>query len=343
MVRSDTRFRRREHRRASARQLRLWYYYQLRPGMTRSIETVEYRGWGKVARITNGTAELLVLTQMGPRVLLYGFAGGENQLHEFEEQAFLTGDGQYHSYAGHRLWVSPEVERTYYPDNFPVQVTAVPGGATFTAPVENAPPGTGLQKEFEVRLASGTHVTLLHRITNRGSVPTEMAPWALTVMEGGGRAILPLPPRQAMSKQHLLPEGVIGLWSYTDLADARWKLGTQYVQLTAEASPEAIFREQMLGLYNPFGWAAYFRNGHLFVKRAAVEPGRTYPDFGCNFETYTEPGFLELETLGPLRILKPRETAEHIEHWWLFKDVPSGDSEAWIEQVVLPLVNTTSI
>ncbi len=99
----------------------------------------------------------------------------------------------------------------------------------------------------------------------------------------------------------------------------------------------------MLGLYNPSGWAGYFRNGHLFVKRAAVERGGTYPDFGCNFETYTEPGFLELETLGPLRTLNRDETAEHIEHWWLFKDVPAGDSEAWIERVVLPLVNQTSL
>jgi hypothetical protein len=311
--------------------------------MTNQVEIITYRGWGKVVRIANRTSLLLVLAKVGPRILYYGLHGGENQLHEFLDHAGLIGDGQYHSYAGHRLWVSPEVERTYYPDNFPVQVTQLREGIRFIAPMENAPPGTGLQKEVEVRLASeGTHVTLLHRVKNQGSVPTEMAPWALTVMEGGGRAILPLPPRQAMSKQHLLPEGVVGLWSYTDLADARWKLGTQYLQLTTEASPEARFREQMLGLYNPSGWAAYFRSGHLFVKRAAPELGRTYPDFGCNFETYTEPGFLELETLGPLRTLKPGETAEHVEHWWLFKDVPAGESEAWIEQVVLPLVKKTS-
>lgn len=312
--------------------------------MTNQIETIEYRGWGKVVRIKNDTVELLLLTQVGPRILFYGFQGRENQLHEFEDQCELIADGQYHSYAGHRLWVSPEVERTYYPDNFPVQVSHTTEGARFTAPVESMPPGTGLQKEVEVRLArEGTQVTVIHRITNKGSAATEMAPWALTVMEGGGRAILPLPPRQAMSKQHLLPEGMIGLWSYTDLADTRWKFGTQYVQLATKAAPGARFREQMLGLYNPSGWAAYFRNGHLLVKRAAVEPGRTYPDFGCNFETYTEPGFLELETLGPLRTLEPGETAEHTEHWWLYKDVPSGESEAWIEQVVLPLVNITSV
>jgi hypothetical protein len=312
--------------------------------MRNQLETIKYRGWGTVVRIANGTTELLVLTHAGPRILFYGFQGGENQLHEFEDQCQLTADGQYHSYAGHRLWVSPEVERTYYPDNFPVQVSHTKEGALFTAPVESTPPGTGLQKEVEVRLArEGTQVTVAHRITNKGSAATEMAPWALTVMEGGGRAILPFAPKQPMSKQHLLPEGVMALWSYTDLADTRWKFGTRYLQLTTEVSSDARFREQMIGIYNPSGWAAYFRNGHLFVKRAAVEAGKTYPDFGCNFETYTEFGFLELETLGPLRTLKPGETAEHVEHWRLFKDVAAGEDEAWVDQVVLPLVNQTSL
>jgi len=312
--------------------------------MANQTDAVQYRGWGKLVRIANGTSDLLVLTAIGPRILYYGFAGGENQFHEFDEQSGLAADGQYHSYAGHRLWVSPEVERTYYPDNFPVQVTPLAGGAKFSAPVESAPPGTGLQKEMEVRLArEGTHVTVVHRITNKGQSSTEMAPWALTVMEAGGGAILPFAPKQPMSKQHLLPEGVMALWSYTDLADTRWRWGTRYLQLTTELSPLARFREQMLGIYNPSGWAAYFRNGHLFVKRAAVEAGKAYPDFGCNFETYTEPGFLELETLGPLRILNPGETAEHTEHWWLYKDVSAGEDEAWIDQVVMPLVNQSRL
>lgn len=312
--------------------------------MAIQTDAVEYRGWGKVVRIANGSTQLLVLTAVGPRILSYGFAGGENQLHEFDEHCSLTADGQFHSYAGHRLWVSPEVERTYYPDNFPVHVTPLAGGARFVAPAESTSPGTGLQKEMEVRLArQGTHVMVVHRITNRSAVATEMAPWALTVMEAGGRAILPFAPRQAMSKQHLLPEGVMALWSYTDLADARWRLGTRYLQLTTEVSTHARFREQMIGIYNPSGWAAYFRSGHLFVKRAAVEAGKTYPDFGCNFETYTEPGFLELETLGPLRTLKPGESAEHTEHWWLYRDVPAGEDEAWVDQVVVPLVNQSRL
>jgi hypothetical protein len=59
------------------------------------------------------------------------------------------------------------------------------------------------------------------------------------------------------------------------------------------------FQEQMTGIFNPAGWGAYCLNGALFVKRASVIPGAEYPDFGCNFEIFTNPEFLELESLGP--------------------------------------------
>jgi len=165
-----------------------------------------------------------------------------------------------------------------------------------------------------------------------------MAPWALSVMAGGGRAILPLPPRAPVAPNRLLPEGVLSLWCYTDLADPRWRIGTKYIQLLQAKDSAHRFKEQMGGIFNPFGWGAYFRNGHLFVKKARVETGAKYPDFGCNFEVYTNEHSLELETLGPLRNLKPRETAEHVEHWWLFRNIEAGEAEGWIDSVIVPLI-----
>ena len=91
------------------------------------------------------------------------------------------------------------------------------------------------------------------------------------------------------------------MWSYTDLADSRWVFGTEYIQLNQLSEPTGRFKEQMCGIYNPAGWGAYYRDGHLFVKRAPVIAGARYPDFGCNFEVFTNPDFLELETLGPLQ------------------------------------------
>src|SRR5882724_7848316 len=93
----------------------------------------------------------------------------------------------------------------------------------------------------------------------------------------------------------------------------------------------------------PAGWGAYYRNGGLFVKRAPIIAGARYPDFGCNFELFTNPDFLELETLGPLVELRPAESIVHSEHWWLFSNVPNGTGDDWVRSVIVPLIgNQTS-
>ena len=38
---------------------------------------------------------------------------------------------------------------------------------------------------------------------------------------------------------------------------------------------------------------------------------------GCNCEFYTQPGFLEIETLSPVTKLKPGGTVTHRERWTL--------------------------
>ena len=78
------------------------------------------------------------------------------------------------------------------------------------------------------------------------------------------------------------------------------------------------------------------------MKRAAVISGARYPDFGCNFEVFTNPDFLELETLGPLVELRPGEVVEHVERWWLSADVPSAENDASIVSAVVPLVEHTA-
>jgi len=304
-------------------------------------EEVEYQSWKKAFRIGNDTVRLIVLTEVGPRILFFGYHGEENEFHDASEASAQVSDQEFKVYGGHRLWGSPEVARTYYPDNVPVSVRRQGEAFVFTALPESAPPGTNLQKEMEIALAeTGTRVTVTHRIRNLGEESTEMAPWALSVMAGGGRAILPFAPKAPCSPSRLLPEGVLTLWSYTDLADPRWRIGTKYLQLRQEKNSASRFKEQMAGIFNPSGWGAYFRSGHLFVKKAQVDAGAKYPDYGCNFEIYTDPNSLELETLGPLRELKPGETAEHVEHWRLFKDVESGESESWIDEAILPRVQT---
>ena len=306
------------------------------------LERFSYRGWNNTYRLSNGTVELVVTADVGPRILFYGFCGGENRLHEVAEDAGKAGGSEFRLYGGHRLWVSPEIARTYYPDNAPVAVSQHGNAVRFSAPREGVSPGTNLQKELEIVLAeTGSEVRITHRIRNDDAQPTTLAPWSPTMMRPGGRAILPLSPRFAMDQDHYLSVGVFGMWSFTDFADTRWVLGTSYIQLKHLANPQGRFKEQMGGIYNAAGWGAYFNQGHLFVKRSAVLSDVRYPDFGCNFEVFTNPDFLELETLGPVVELQPRQSVEHVERWWLFGDVTAGEDEAWIESAVIPCVQRT--
>lgn len=303
------------------------------------LERISYRGWENAYRISNATIELVVLADVGPRIVSYTFLGDENIFHEVPEQAGLTGGHEFRLYGGHRLWVWPEVERTYFPDNSQVTVSQSHNQVSFTAPVESVAPGSNLQKELEVGLGEGSRVTVTHRVTNRDSRATELALWAPTMMKSGGRAILPLPPRAAMDKDHFQSVGPLTLWSFTDFTDSRWVLGTEYIQLRQQTNPTGRFSEQMAGVYNPAGWGAYFLNGTVFFKTAPVTAGAPYPDFGCNFEVFTNPDFLELESLGPKVQLGPGESAGHTETWALFNNVPAGKDDSWIRNAILPLAS----
>jgi hypothetical protein len=303
------------------------------------IEKISWRGWENVYRIWNDTVQVLVLADVGPRIIWYGLNDGDNVLHEVADDIGLSGGDKFRLYGGHRLWVSPEVQRTYFPDNRAVSVEQQGDRILFTAPVEDVAPGTNLQKQIEVTFAGrGSCVRLKHCVINLDQGATELAAWTPTMMKAGGRAILPLPPRAAMDEDHYLAVGPLTLWSFTDLADARWRFGTEFIQLVQSAAPAGRFPEQMTGIFNLRGWGAYFVDSTLFVKRAPVIKGAAYPDFGCNFEVFTNREFLELETLGPKLVLNPGEQVTHEESWQLFANVRAGEDEAWIRSVILPVV-----
>src|SRR5438876_3023461 len=130
------------------------------------VQKTEYKGWKNCYRVSNGEVELIVTADVGPRVIRYGFVGGQNLFKEYAEQLGGAGEEKFQLRGGDRVWKAPEDPiATWAPDNVPVEVTITANGLIAKAPVE---PLTSLQKEIEVRMApSGTEATVLHRITNR--------------------------------------------------------------------------------------------------------------------------------------------------------------------------------
>lgn len=301
------------------------------------MEKVSSLGLPNCYRLSNETVEVVVATDVGPRVLSYGFRGGENVFGEVPEALVSTAFGDFKPRGGHRLWTAPEVNpRSYAPDNSAVEFEFVgESKVRLIGPVE---PHTGVQKVISVTLdAEGSGVTVRHRLLNHGSWAIDVSLWALTIMRGGGEALLPQEPFRSWGN-YLAPARPLVLWHYTDLTDARLTLGRKFVRVRTDDAAED---PQKIGLMNKQGWAAYLLGATLFVKRFPCEEGAGYPDYGCNTEVFTAGSFIEIESLSPLRRLEPGATASHEERWHLFRDFDAGATDDSLEAALASVLPQT--
>ena len=301
---------------------------------TLNVELVAYKGWPNCYRVSNGEVELIATSDVGPRIIRYGFVGGENVFKEFEAELGKSGEDKWMPRGGHRIWAAPEdAQRTSVADNFPVDVKTFDDGVELIAPVE---PETGLQKRIIIELApTGSAVKVTHSIKNTLPQTVEIAAWALTLMAPGGTGITAFPPR-GTHPEILLPTNPLVMWAFTDFSDKRWQFTRKYLLLHNDPSVAAPTKA---GLFNPSTWGAYLRAGTLFVKRYQADPDKRYPDFHCSYETFTNAEVLELETLGPLSSIKQGDGVEHIEHWTLKDriDIQAFTDEN-LDSVILPLL-----
>jgi hypothetical protein len=302
------------------------------------VERINYKGWQNCYRLSNDVVDLIVTTDVGPRIIRFGFVNEENEFKEYDDMQGKTGGDAWRIYGGHRLWHAPEVmPRTYAPDNAPVRLEQHLNCVRLVQPTEAT---TNVQKEIDVHLYSNeAHVEVTHRLRNNNLWDVELAPWALSVMSRGGKGIVPLPPRGSHDES-LQPTSAIALWAYTDMTDPRWTWGSQHVMLRQDPQ---MSKPQKAGVMATDGWVAYARNGHLFVKKFDYVQGARYPDMGVSVETFTNDEMLEVETLGPLTRLQPGATVEHVEHWFLFRDVPMPNNEADVDENVLPKVQAAKV
>jgi len=300
------------------------------------VEKSEYKGWKNCYRITNGEIEAIVTGDVGPRIIRFAFLGGQNLFKEFSDQLGKSGEEKFQLRGGHRVWKAPEDPlATWAPDNVPVEIQITLTGIIAREPVE---PLTKLQKEIELRMAeSGARMMVINRITNRGLFPLRFSAWALTMMAPGGVAVSGFPPR-GKHPINLEATNPLVMWAYTNLADPRWKFTKKYLTLRQDPTNADA---QKLGMFNADTWAAYLLNGEAFLKRTKAELAKTYPDFGCSFETFTNNEFLEIETLGPMTDLQPGQTVEHAEHWALARGVmPNALTDEELDRVFAPLLKT---
>jgi hypothetical protein len=219
--------------------------------------------------------------------------------------------------------------RSYAPDNDAVEFTA--SGERSCRLVRELERNTHVRKELTVTLdEAGSGVTVTHRVTNLGAWRVELGAWGLTIMRGGGTAVIPQEP-YGPHPQNLLPARPLVLWPYTDMSDPRLHFGRRFVRLRSDESNEepheAGPREQgRLG--------GLRERGHALRQALRVRGGRELSRTTAATTSSSPRGSSWRSNRSRRsRQLEPGDSLEHVERWRLFDGVNVSDDEASLEEV----------
>ncbi|MDR1002329.1 MAG: hypothetical protein LBL82_03545 [Oscillospiraceae bacterium] len=298
--------------------------------MAVTISKTFYPPFGYCIKLANGDAEALVTIEVGPRVISYKTSDGRNLFYnDIDGVAFTEdpriketfGKKRYDFRGGHRMSLSPEnVPYTYYPDDEPLHWTAIENGAVFT---QKPQPVVDYQYEMTVVMAeSGTGLTVTEKITNLRDEKREAAAWGITQMEKGGLAVCPQKADLSVSP---LPDRIISVWPYAQLCDKRFRASSRYITLKQDVNAEGAFK---FGANILEGWTGYILGTQMFVKKfPPYIKGESYPDFGVNYESYTDKGALEVECLSPFKLIGKGESVSLTEQWFILENVAPPNRE----------------
>ena len=119
-----------------------------------------YKDYGRALEIENGVIRAVVTLDIGPRIIFFGFKGGQNIMNDNrayfapktdESYQKLFGEGKaWDNFGGHRIWAAPEEwPLTYTPDDMPVFYDKTANGAVFTS---DASEKAGFAKTLEIKM-----------------------------------------------------------------------------------------------------------------------------------------------------------------------------------------------
>lgn len=270
-----------------------------------------YKNFGNCICLENDKLILMASLDFGPRIIYFGLKGEENILFEDNERNFtmdIEGYGRWYAYGGHRIWKSPEtVPETYFPDNEKVNYLFEDNELELTQSV------TPFGKQFSLIciMNEDGSVNVESRIKNCLDKPQRFAPWSVTSLAPGGTEYIEL----CSDETGFLPNRVISLWPYSKISDERFSLTDKTAVLKQDNNAEDAFK---VGFNITSGSVRYINGTQTFVKCFEdYSSSYNYPDFSCNFETYTNKYFLECEITGDDREYMPYETAVIKEKWIL--------------------------
>ena len=265
--------------------------------------------FGRCLFADNGVVELVIPLEYGIRIAHFSFIGEENVFFEqpSDMKELCTEDG-WRIRGGHRLWLAPECDDTYCPDNDPISYEIEGEKIILT---QNTDARLGVKKSVAVVFGEGAKVDIIHKIVNLNSQNIEKSLWSVSVMEPGGVEYIPL-GHPEVSPKHWRR---ISWWYHTNLGDERATYERERIVIRHLPTDDRY----KIGVGNPAGPIRYVNRGVAFEKSYDFFEGAVYPDGDVSYETFFCRHMAEVESLSPLYALAPGESREHRETWTLHR------------------------
>lgn len=305
-------------------------------------KVITYKGFGKCLELKNGFLRLVVSLDFGPRVLSFSSEEAENIFLEDDKLKFfitspeteeIYGKNIFYLRGGHRMWVAPESWHTYYPDNDEIKYEIYDNVVIFRQPPQDH---NTVEQVLEIKFRGKNSVSVKQIIKNIASVSKLMAPWSISVFEGPGLEIIPMPEKD----NGFIPQRHISFWSFgAKITDERLYIGDRFSALRFRKDR---FKPLKIGFRVPDGFTLYMTRKSVFVKYFVFDDKIAYPDNNVNYETYTNGKILEMETVGEIKTLSPNETISHEETWSIYHNdfsIPKIFNEDQMEEIVKAYIN----
>ena len=262
---------------------------------------------GKCIFLDNGTVSVGIPLDFGIRVTHFSFCGEENLFfeHPLDMTAYCTPEGWRHR-GGHRIWIAPEGDYVYAPDNEPIEYKLLDNGIEV---IQKEDPWLNIVKSLRLEFLDDTSVKVTNFVKNTGGEVRRCSVWGVTAMKTGGTEYIDLSVRD----RGYQPCHNITKWYYTNLDDER----VTYKPDGIELKVLPIDVKFKIGVGHPDAPVRYELGDTVFIKADEMDKSREYPDGNVSYETYLSGEMVELETLAPLTDIHPGETAEHTEIWML--------------------------
>jgi hypothetical protein len=311
------------------------------PGVTGSMSPVataaeeataaeaDYKGW-QAFRLTNGMATVVVVPELGGRIMEYKLGGHPflwvNPAELERTPSTAGGKVAWRDFGGYRAWPTPAERWKAPPDPAAVALDGGKWTGKITvnkgrlAEVEVVSPEdqlTGLQITRTVQLYGGSsQVHITEKLTNKAAHAAE---WGLRqvaqlpgVVEteskptGKSQLFLPLNPESKFPDGYSIV-GTGATSQYRVLAD-------KLLQVSY------LGQEGQLAADSRAGWLAHVdeAHGYAFVARFTVSQLGSYPEQGATviLRTAAAPSCLEVSLLSPLRTVQAGDSLEVSSDWF---------------------------